>query len=230
MPPYESHTVMRKVSALQRDYLAEIYQACHIERLNGERWISSGDLAQRMNISQSTVNRVVERLRERHLIEHHRYVGVQLTPQGRRIAHHILRDQAIIESFLVVVMGFAWQDVYMEARNIRQGVNDLILQRMWGLAGQPTHSPFGEPIGGEQHKDEALLNDAHPKRDYRIARILTRQKDRLDYLAALGLMPGVLLHLAHKAPFDGPLQIQLGREYRVLGHQLAHKITVVPHG
>lgn len=228
MQRFESATAMSEISILQIDYLAEIYQAVHIENLTSGEWVSSAELAERMAISQSTVNRVIEQLREKNLIEHQRYVGVQLTTEGIPYAKQVLHKQAIIESFLSLKMGFAWQDVYQEARAIRHGVNDLIIQRMWDLAGNPTISPFGDPINTEGARlEEILLTDAAIKQAYRIARILTRQKDRLNYLAALGLVPQTALHLVHKAPFDGPLQIRLGGEYRILGHQLARKITVV---
>lgn len=228
MHRFESDTVMSEISTLQRDYLAEIYQATYIENLTDEEWVSSADLAERMIISQSTVNRIIERLRKKNLIEHQRYVGVKLTSVGIQEAQHMLRNQAIIESFLIAVMGFAWEEVYEEARTIRHGVTDVMIQRMWDLAGNPALSPYGEPIHTQPDTQaEIVLTQALPQQTYRIARIITRQKDRLDYLAALGLLPETSIYLAHKAPFDGPLQIQLGREYRILGHQLAQKITVV---
>jgi DtxR family Mn-dependent transcriptional regulator len=89
------------LSNLQRDYLAEIYHLGQIESNGSDGLVSSIRLAERLIASQSTVNRVIERLRDEGLIEHQRYVGVQLTEKGRQEVLAILRKQAIIEVFLV---------------------------------------------------------------------------------------------------------------------------------
>jgi len=221
---------LSKVSNLQRDYLAEIYHLGQIESNNSSGFVSSADLGQRLFASQSTVNRVIERLRDEGLIEHQRYVGVQLTERGRQEALASLRRQAIVETFLVSAMGFGWHEVYEEARRMRHHVSEVVLTRMWEIAGRPARSPFGEWIDGTGPEDhtEILLRDAPIAQDYRIARVLTRQPDRLAYLAALELKPDTQLHLLHKAPFNGPIQIHLERDYRIIGHELAKILTVSP--
>lgn len=215
---------------MQRDYLAEIYHLGQIESNGSTSFVSSADLGERLFASQSTVNRVIERLRDAQLIDHQRYVGVQLTEHGRQEALAILRRQAIIETFLVNVMGFGWHEIYEEARHMRHHIGERVLERMWEVAGRPQRSPFGEWIDVTEQEDHAeiILSDADTTQDYRIARVLTRQPDRLEYLAALQLTPGIRLHLHHKAPFNGPIQIHLEREYRIIGHELAKILMVVP--
>lgn len=221
---------MGRLSRTQLDYLAEIYQIGHIEGDTSNGFIASSTLAERLITSQSGVNRMLERLREANLIRHQRYIGVQLTPIGIEAAQTILRKQGIIEAFLINVMGFAWHEVYHEARGMRFNINERIIKRMWLLAGRPGTSPFGEPIIPPYtvHEHETRLCEAEIECEYLLTRVLTRETDRLQYLAALGLEPGSPLHLLHKAPFDGPLQIQLDREYRIIGHQLARMLTVAP--
>lgn len=221
---------MSRLSRLQKDYLAEIYHLIQIEPNGSSGFVSSATLSERLLASQSTVNRVIERLREARLIEHQRYVGVQLTEAGQHEARMILRRQAIIEIFLVIVMGFGWHEVYEEAKRMRHHLSEIMLERMWEVAGHPTHSPFGEWIDNiiRSHDAEIILSDASTSQDYRIARVLTRQSDRLEYLAALELVPGTHLHLHHKAPFNGPIQIHLEREYRIIGYELAKILTVTP--
>jgi len=201
-----------------------------IESNGSSGLVTSADLGERLFASQSTVNRVIERLRDAALIDHQRYVGVQLTERGRQEALAILRKQAIIEAFLVNVMRFDWHEIYAEARRMRHHVSEFVLERMWEVAGRPQRSPFGEWIDGTERADHAeiILSDANTTQDYYIARVLTRQPDRLEYLAALQLTPGTQLHLHHKAPFNGPIQIHLEREYRIIGHELAKMLTISP--
>jgi len=218
------------LTPLQRDYLAEIYQIGHVEANGSAPLVTTALLAERLLASQSTVNRVVERLRNAGWIEHVRYAGVKLTTDGEDEARAVLRRQAVIEAFLMMVMGFNWHEIYDEARRMRHNVNPALLDRMWQMAGRPARSPFGEPISPDEQpvENEIILADAETKCAYRMTRVLTRQHDRLEYLAALGLRPDVSFILLHRAPFKGPLQIQLGREYRIIGYELATMLAVVP--
>lgn len=220
---------MGRLSRTQLDYLAEIYQIGHIEGATTDGFVTSSKLAERLFASQSGVNRMLERLREAGVILHQRYVGVQLTSAGLQMAQTLLRKQGIIEAFLVTVMDFGWHEIHNEARTMRHHVNDRVVERMWEMTGRTATSPFGEPIAPDAQlpPDDTRLCDAEAERDYKLARVLTREADRLRYLAALSLEPASHLRLLHKAPFNGPLQIQLDREYRIVGYQLARMITVV---
>jgi DtxR family Mn-dependent transcriptional regulator len=229
MPGYESDVRVTRLSQLQYDYLAEIYEGSSLSGKDG--FVTTAYLGERMIASQSTVNRAIDRLRDAGLIEHQRYIGVRLTDRGDSEARHILRKQAILETFLVQVMGFSWHEVYDEARRLRHYIGDGVLNRMWEMAGFPRRSPFGEWIAIEGPRlvdSEIPLSAAEIAHDYRIVRVLTREPDRLEYLAALELIPGTRLHLLHKAPFDGPLQIHLERDYRIIGHALACMLMVTP--
>lgn len=221
---------MSGISDLQRDYLAEIHFLSQIVTEPDSQMVSSAILAEHFLTSQSNVGRVLERLREKDLITHQRYIGVELTELGKRVALDLLRKQGIIEAFLVRVMGLDWHEIYYEAYHIRHGVNETLLMRMWQQAGQPQRSPFGNWIGEGTTPPvpECVMVNAEDKQHYRIARIFTRETDRLIYLDALGLRPDVDVQILHKAPFDGPLQIQIGREYRIIGHQLGKLITLSP--
>ena len=116
-----------------------------------------------------------------------------------------------------------------------RALSDTITERMAQMAGNPTHCPHGEPIpdrdGHIDLPDDFLLADATSETDLlRITRVLTREPDRLEYMAALGLIPGTELHVLHVAPFHGPMQLKVGQEYRIIGHNLAEliRVEVVP--
>lgn len=220
---------MHKVSHLQLDYLLEIYYAEIVETNGISKPVTSADLALRMATSQSSVNRIVERLDSLELIKYERYVGMQLSEKGSELIHPVLRKQNIIESFLYNILQLEWHEVALEAKHLRHHTSNNVIERMWDMIGKPSVSPFGEPISTDlgTKNVEMILSNAEANQTYRIARVLTRLSDRLQYLSALGLIPDTEMRLIHKAPFSGPLQIQLDKEYRILGHELSQMITVV---
>ncbi len=218
-----------EITNLQLDYLDAIY---HISRYQNEHdeLVKSADIAKHLFVSQSNANRMIERLYKSELINYERYNGVRLTTTGQQVVQKLLRKQAIIESFLVQVMNFKWHKIYEEAFRLRHNVNNIVLERMWQLSGKPARGPFGDWIvlENQNYDQEITLVDGDIGQDYEIACILTRHVDRLQYLEALQLQPEAKLRLFHKAPFNGPIQIQLEKEYRILGYELSKLITVRP--
>jgi len=226
----EKSTTKPELSATMRDYLAEIYRLS--ERHPDENgYVGTSALAELLNVSAPAVNRMVTKLKDYGLLHHEPYQGIKLTDAGRVEALIQLRKHRIAESFLNHVMGFGWDEVYEEAHAMSGALSEVISQRMFDMAENPTTCPHGEPIpnadGTVAEMADELLTEAEAEHEYLVSRVLTRESDRLGYIGALGLMPGAELHLIHKAPFNGPMQLKLGEEYRIIGHNLAELIKVI---
>lgn len=216
---------MDDISETMRDYLAALYRLDDREREDGSTYVSTSALAEKLDVSAPAVNRMVTKLREHGYLVHEPYQGIQLTDAGRREALKQLRRHRIVEAFLVNVMGFGWHEVHEEADRMSQNLSDGLAERMAMMAGNPASCPHGEPIpdsnGSLPALHDMLLTDAPHKTPLVLTRVRTRERDRLEYLAALGLMPGAPLELLALAPFHGPVQLRVGKEYRIIGHNLA---------
>lgn len=215
------------LSATMRDYLAEIYRLSD----QGEHaFVSTSALAELLDVSAPAVNRMVTRLKEMGLLYHEPYQGIHLSEDGQREALKALRKHRIVEAFLVNVMGFGWHEIHAEADRMSRVLTDTVIERMSLMAGGPAHCPHGEPIPGADGTLPPLhdvpMTEAEQKVDVEITRVRTRERDRLEYLAALGLTPGTTLQVLHIAPFHGPLQLKVSSEYRIIGHNLAEMIRV----
>jgi DtxR family transcriptional regulator, Mn-dependent transcriptional regulator len=215
------------LSSTMRDYLAEIYRlAQRTGTKNG--YVTTSALAELLDVSAPAVNRMVTKLKELNLLHHEPYQGIALTDAGKRQALIKLRRHRIAETFLVSVMGFGWHEVHAEADRISSAMSEAITQRMLEMAGQPTHCPHGEPIPDEEgnvvEAEDMRLADAEDGQEFVVTRILTRDPERLEYMEALGLLPGREVQVLHVAPFHGPMQLKLGGEYRIIGHNLGELI------
>ena len=211
------------------DYLAEIYQLSDDE-FRYEGMVSTSALADLLMVTAPAVNRMVTKLKELGLLTHEPYKGIMLTPAGVKEALLRIRNQRIAEIFLVKVMGFKWHEIFYEANNMSRALSEPVALRMLAMAENPQFCPHGEPIptadGEIAELDDIPLASAESHKNYRITRVRTRESDRLEYLAALGLVPQTEISVVHAAPFDGPIQLKLGNEYRIIGHNLALRINV----
>ncbi len=217
-----------QLSPTMREYLAQIYNLS--ETLADDAFVTTSDLAMALDVSPPAVNRMIAKLRDLNLLDHERYQGIRLTDAGAHEALKQLRRQRIAEAFLTNVMGLEWHEVHTEAERMGSALSDVLVDRMQTMAGNPATSPHGAPIpspeGTLPAEADVLLVDAEAGQHYRITHVVTREADRLEYLAALHLTPGQRFELLHRAPFNGPLQLKLGNEYRIIGHNLAEVIRV----
>jgi DtxR family Mn-dependent transcriptional regulator len=214
-----------KISETMRDYLGEIYRLGH-----GNAWVSTTALAEVLDVSGPASVRMARRLHEAGLVDHLPYKGIQLTPYGKKVALLNIRRHRLVERFLVDVLMFGWDEVHDKADRLQRGVNQVIEDRMDELMGHPTSCPHGDPIPSQAGVMPALndkpLTVIPPGRQGTITRVKTREPEKLQYLAEIGLVPGASFELVNRAPFNGPLRLKVGRNEQVIGNELAAALWV----
>lgn len=228
-----SHTASRlprDISPKMQEYLAEVYRLTVYQE--GETWVSTSDLAQQAGVSAPAVARMAGRLKEAGLLEHEPYRGMRLTDLGEYEALMAIRRHRLTEAFLVNVMGYGWHEAHDDADTLTEAVthSDRLLDRMEDLAGFPTRCPHGEPIptreGVMPHIDDAPLIEVEAPAVLTISRVHTRDPERLIYIEALQLMPGQDVDLVKRAPFNGPLFLQIDGRPQIVGAELAQILRV----
>ena len=202
------------------DYLKAVY------RLSAEnRPASTSGIAHLLELSAASVTGMVKRLSEQGLLEHAPYRGVQLTAEGRRAALRMVRRHRLIEAYLVGFLGYTWDTVHEEAERLEHAVSDTMAERMAAALGYPRVDPHGDPIpdaDGSIHELACTpLSDIPVGETVEIRRVAESAPERLRYLGSLGLLPSVVLTVAERQPFEGPLTVLVGDEQHTIGRELA---------
>lgn len=216
------------IRAAMQDYLAEAYRIAYYQP--GNPFISTSALAEAKGVSAPAVTRMVQRLKEAGYLEHEPYRGISLTPKGEREALLNIRKHRLVEVFLVDVMQFGWHEVHDEADALGEAVSDRIVERMAQMANYPRRCPHGEPIPSAQgvmpRVQDTPLNEVAVGVDWTVSRVNTHDADKLAYLGEMGLKPGTRFTLVARAPFNGPLQLQVHGASLMIGHELAGVLRV----
>src|SRR5205807_248466 len=140
----------------------------------------------------------------------------------------------LIELFLVRALGYGWDEVDAEAERLEHAISEDFEDRLDRLLGYPTEDPHGDPIPSRTGEvfvpPMQPLSELEPGRAAVVRRVRDDNADMLRYLAALGLVPGAPVCVRERAPFGGPLRVQVGaadgeREHAV-GQELAAGIQV----
>lgn len=211
-----------------QEYLAEAYRIAYYQP--DVPFVSTSSLAEEMNVSAPAVTRMVQRLKHAGYLEHEPYRGICLTEAGEREALANIRRHRLVECFLVDVMGFGWHEVHDDADDLGLVVSDMLVDKIDEMSGYPKRCPHGEPIpsadGVMPRVVDQPLSEAEVDEEYVISRVHTHDEDRLRYFSELRLEPGKRFHLVMRAPFKGPLQLQVDGQTHFLGHELAGALRV----
>lgn len=196
---------------------------------------STSAIAQALDVQPGSVSGMVKRLAESGFVQHERYRGARLTHQGRREALRIIRRHRILETYLSERLGFSWDDVHEEAERLEHAASDRLIDRMATALQNPSHDPHGAPIptraGLVETTTRVTLAEIEAGAQVRIRAVQDDDSERLRYMEARGLLPGVLLTVEQQAPFNGPVSIRVGDPPGVsqtVGHELARRIRVTP--
>ncbi len=211
-----------------QEYLAEAYRIAHYQP--EDNFVSTSSLAEEMKVSAPAVTRMVQRLKHAGFLEHQPYRGIRLTEAGEREALANIRRHRLVERFLVDVMGFGWHEVHDDADDLGLVVSDVLVDKMDEMTGYPKRCPHGEPI---PHADGFMprvvdypLSEVEVGLDYVISRVHSHDAHKLRYFSELRLEPGKRFRLVMRAPFKGPLQLQVDGQTHFLGHELAGTLRV----
>ena len=112
-------------------------------------------IAERLHQSGPTVSQTVARMERDGLIKVEGDRHLELTGVGRKQAVRVMRKHRLAERLLVDVIGLEWEDVHTEACRWEHVMSDAVELRLLQLLGNPTESPYGNPIPGleELQKD-----------------------------------------------------------------------------
>lgn len=214
-----------RVSAPVEDYLKAIYEVA-----GREGTASTNDVATRLGVAPASVTGMVRRLAEQGLVVYERYRGVQLSEDGRLVALRTIRRHRILETYLVQTLGFSWDQVHDEAERLEHAASDDLIERMAAALGNPVADPHGAPIpsvsGEVDERQHRTLADLETGATARVVSVSDDNPGLLRYLEEIALTPGTELAVLARAPFDGPLTLQVGDAQPVVGIGLAQQLHI----
>ena len=205
-----------QLSPSNQDYLKALLSL----REKGEEQVTASLLAQRVGVRLSSASDAIRRLDKAGLVTHQPYGAVQLTPQGHAFAVEMLRRHRLIESFLVEVLGYTWDEVHQEAESLEHCVSASFVERVDSLLKFPERDPHGDPI---PHADGTYPVSADvpteplaevPEGSVAVIdRIDDSDSQLLQYLSTVGVCIGVQIRVESAGQYAG------GHHYVVDGAQ-----------
>lgn len=198
-----------ELSASAQNYLKAIWG---LQEWSDEP-VTTSMLAAKTGLKLSTVSGAMSKLTDQGLVEHTPYGSVTLTASGRVHALAMVRRHRLIETFLVQVLGYRWDQVHDEAEQLEHAVSDFLVDRLQEHLGDPTRDPHGDPIpsrAGEVRIPAAiLLTEVPPGSRTVVARISDADPQMLRFFAEQRIVLDATLEVSPGAPYSGSIEVSV---------------------
>lgn len=95
---YELQEKNRKLTHAMEDYLEMIYR-----QQQNSPYIKITDLSELLNVKESSVTKMVQKLEKLNLLNHEKYKSITLTNKGKKLGKFLLDRHNTIEKFLELI-------------------------------------------------------------------------------------------------------------------------------
>jgi DtxR family Mn-dependent transcriptional regulator len=208
------------------DYLKALYK---LEEQQGAP-VSTGALAQAMDVSSASASNMVKRLDELDFLTYEAYEGATLTDPGQTVALEVIRHHRLLELYLKEVMGFSWDEIHEEAEILEHHISERFEDRIEEMLDHPERDPHGHPIPARDGTVDELptrpLADLTEGDGAVIDHIADENGELLALLEQRGLLPGVTVEVQETRPLDGLLVVAIDGTEQLIGEPVAQKVVV----
>ncbi len=149
---------------------------------------------------------------------------------GRRVALEMLRHHRLLETFLERVLGYGWDEVHDEAERLEHVISERFEARIAETMGHPTRDPHGDPIPDADLRFPTATNDIRLTQvasgmRATLSRVGTQDRDSLNLLSKLGLVPGVIVEVVDTV--EGGVRVAIDCERFLLPCELADELWLL---
>src|SRR5918992_3658461 len=185
------------------DYLEEI------KRLEEDQErVTATVLAGILDVSLPSASEMLKRLAGEGYLTREKGGAILLTPEGRRLAHTMLRRHRLVECLLVDKLGMAWYEVHAEAHKIEHAISARVEEAMAQALDYPDYCPHGHPICPVDLRQLRRLSELDAGEGGVVAQISEVKDEVLPYLDQIGIRPGAALAVKDVAPNEGPMTVE----------------------
>jgi DtxR family Mn-dependent transcriptional regulator len=199
-------------------------------------------LAKRMNISLEELNSYLPALREMGYLK---VEGDRLFPtkKGSRLGKRMVRKHRLLERFLHDVLGLKKDQVHEEACKLEHALSDEAEIALCRYLDHPQNCPddkrpipvcnvdvasceeCGEGSSKNDRGQLMPLTNVEQGKTVKV-RFIRGGKKAVQRLRDMGLVPDVVVRIVKKAPFRGPVELEVCSTKLALGRGIADKVYV----
>ncbi|MBS1567508.1 MAG: metal-dependent transcriptional regulator, partial [Bacteroidetes bacterium] len=181
--------------------------------------VSTNALAEALHTKPASVTDMLKKLKTQKLLQYEKYYGVRLTPEGRKVAIHIIRKHRLWECFLVEKLQFGWEEVHEIAEELEHISSKKLVDRLDAFLDYPKSDPHGDPIpdinGKIPQLQQLAVSDLPLNSPAIVNGIGDQSQSMLELLRHKGIQLGTRLEVKKKFDVDGSIELKIRSQQSV---------------
>jgi DtxR family Mn-dependent transcriptional regulator len=226
-------TLIHMASEITEQYLKVIY---NLTESGGAA--KTTDMANALHVAPASVTQMLHKLDRDGYVRHEPYRGTVLRPKGRRIARRVSRRHRLLERFLSDVVGVKEDVGHEQACKMEHALGKEAEETLCRMLSHPSHCPHGKKIpkceradGCKKCMGEGVkLSDLEEGRQAVISHLVSKDKEELCRILAMGFVPGAPLRIEKKMPMGGPIIVDLNGTRIAIARNIGDALHVTRHG
>lgn len=196
----------------------------------GGESVSTNQIAASLNTRAASVTDMLKKLADKSLINYVPYQGVNLTPEGQKIAVQIIRKHRLWEYFLVEKLSFKWDEVHEVAEELEHISSIELVNRLDDFMGHPKFDPHGDPIPDRNGNIRA--NDLIPVSSLSdgdcgvVSGVRDHSVNYLKYLEKNCLTIGQHVKMIERNDYDHSVVLQLDNKRVQISREAANNLLI----
>lgn len=187
-------------------------------------------VAEFLGVSPASASEMLRRMEQNGLTQVSGTNGVLLTPTGAKEARRLVRRMRLAECLLSDILGLPITQLYEEACKLEHAISSAVEERIMVVLGEPETCPHGYPIPSLSGRVDCPLGEnlasLEPGEEATVISLPEREKDLLQYLTDMGILPGVQLKVQELAPFNGPIFVSVEGQEHAIAKEAAERVRV----
>ena len=198
MSSQEAHLRRGKTSVSQEDYLKAIWEIVQEEQVP-----ISARLAEELGVTPPAVTAALKRMTRDGYLRVARDGRIHLSRKGRHVAEHLVLRHRLAEKLLTEVIGLDWSKAHDQAERLEHGISAEVEELLLKRFGAGSRCPHGVPLFGglarlRKHFGAHQLSESSAGDRVEVLRVYEKDPKFLDFVAGLGLRPGVRAEVSRK--------------------------------
>lgn len=211
----------------EENYLRAIYKINE----HTPNQVSTNSIAHSLSTSAASVTDMIKKLAAKELLHYEPYKGVRLSPEGSKIATNLVRKHRLWETFLVMKLGFSWEEVHDIAEQLEHVQSEQLVNKLNAYLDFPKYDPHGDPIPNAEGRftlrEQSLLSRSEIGTSAVLVGVKNHEKEFLNRLNKLKISLGSRFDLIEREAYDESLVVVIDGSNPVsLSKEIASNLLV----
>lgn len=217
------------LSQTEENYLKALFHLTN--EMPDKNEAGTNELAAYLGVKPATVNDMLKKLKDKHLVTYKKYGKINLAAEGRRRAIEVIRKHRLWETFLYDKLEFTWDEVHEVAEQLEHIQSPKLIEKLDKFLDYPAYDPHGDAIpnakGELNVQFRKTLSQVAVGKSCKMIAVKDNSAPFLQYVVKVGLGISSKIKVVSRHTYDAMMEIEVNGNRSSVSQKFAENIYIV---